>query len=103
VISIVECGGFQYKVSEGDIIRVPHIDAEQDAEITLEKVLMTQDGDKVAVGTPVVESASVKAKVLGHGRYAKILVMKKKRRKDYLRKNGHRQTFTRLQITAING
>lgn len=103
MISIVECCGFQYKVSEGDIIRVPHIDAEQDAEITLEKVLMTQDGEKSVIGAPVIQGASVKAKVLGHGRYAKILVMKKKRRKDYLRKNGHRQSFTRLQITSING
>jgi large subunit ribosomal protein L21 len=103
VISVIECGGFQYKVSQGDVIRVPHIDAQQDAEITIEKVLMTQDGEKCAVGTPVVDGASVTAKVLGHGRYAKILVVKKKRRKDYMRKNGHRQSFTRLQITAING
>jgi len=103
VISIVECGGFQYQVSEGDVIRVPLMQAEKDAEITIDKVLMTKDGDQTRIGTPVVEGVVVKAKVIEHGKGKKILVMKKKRRKDYLRKNGHRQDFTKIQITGIEG
>jgi large subunit ribosomal protein L21 len=102
MFSIVEQGGFQYKVSEGDTIKVPMIEAEKDAEIALEKVLMIGNGDQVKIGSPLVEGAVVKAKVVDHGKYRKAVIMKKKRRKGYKRKTGHRQTFTKLKITSIS-
>ena len=101
MFSIVEQGGFQYKVSEGDTIKVPEIQAEKESEVSFEKVLMVQNGGEIKIGTPVVEGAVVKAKVLDHGKYRKIVIMKKKRRKGYKRKTGHRQTYTKLKITSI--
>lgn len=100
--SIVECGGFQYSVNEGDVIDVPLIQGEKDTEIALERVLMTQENEKTVVGTPTVAGVVVKAKILGHGKGEKVLVVKKKRRKDYMRKNGHRQAYTKIQITSID-
>lgn len=102
MITIVEQGGFQYKVSEGDTINVPLIDGEQGDEITLERVLLVGEGDAIRVGTPTVEGAEVKAKIIDHGKSKKVLVMKKKRRKDYKLKKGHRQDYTQLQITSIS-
>jgi large subunit ribosomal protein L21 len=99
---IVEQGGFQFKVTQGDCINVPLIEAEKGQEITLDKVLLVSDGDSVKVGTPVVAGAQVKATVVEHGKDDKILVIKKRRREDYKRKNGHRQNFTKLQITAVS-
>jgi large subunit ribosomal protein L21 len=101
MFSIVEQGGFQYKVSEGDTIKVPKIEAEKDAEISFDKVLMVQSDAGVKVGTPVVDGAVVKAKVIDHGKYRKVVIMKKKRRKGYKKKTGHRQTFTKVKVTSI--
>lgn len=98
---IVEQAGYQFKVSEGDKLNIPLTDAPIDSEITLGRVLLVTDGDKTTVGTPVVSGITVKAKVLGNGKADKILVIKKHRRKDYKRKNGHRQPFTTIQITSI--
>ncbi|MDD5675026.1 MAG: 50S ribosomal protein L21 [Chitinivibrionales bacterium] len=98
---IVEQGGFQFKVSQGDTIRVPLINAEKGQEVTLDKVLLISDGEAVTVGTPVVAGAQAKATVLEHGKGDKVLIIKKRRREDYKRKNGHRQDFTKLQITAL--
>lgn len=102
MFSIVEQGGFQYKVSEGDTIKVPMIQAEKDAEIALEKVLMIGNGDQIKIGSPTVEGAVVKAKIVDHGKYRKVVILKKKRRKGYQRKTGHRQTFTKIKITSIS-
>ncbi len=102
MVSIVEQGGFQYKVAEGDTINVPLIDAEEGAEISLGRVLLLQNGDDLKIGAPVVDGAAVKAKVVAHGKDKKVLVIKKKRRKDYKRKNGHRQDYTRIEITSIS-
>ncbi len=101
MITIVEQGGFQFKVAEGDTIQVPLIQGEKDQEITLDRVLLVSDGDSIKIGTPVVAGASVKAKIVDHGKAKKVMIMKKKRRKDYKRKNGFRQDFTRIQITSI--
>ena len=103
MFSIIDQGGFQYKVSPGATIRVPLINAEKGSEITIERVLLTAEGDAVKVGTPCIKDASVTAKVLEHVKGEKVLIMKKKRRKDYQRKNGHRQQYTKLQIVSING
>ncbi len=102
MFSIVEQGGFQYKVTEGDVLEVPLIDGEAGQEITLGRVLLVSNDSDVKVGTPVVDGASVKAEIVEHGRGPKVLVMKKMRRKDYKRKNGHRQDFTKIKITAVN-
>ncbi len=102
MVSVIEQGGFQFKVSEGDTIRVPYLDAEKGAEVTLDKVLLVGEGESLKIGTPVVEGAEVRAQVVNHGKAEKILVVKKKRRKDYKRKNGHRQPFTELKITSIS-
>lgn len=101
MFSIVEQGGFQYKVSEGDTIKVPKIEAEKESEISFDKVLMIQNNDEVKIGTPIVEGAVVKAKVVDHGKYRKIVIIKKKRRKGYKRKTGHRQMFTKLKVISI--
>lgn len=102
MVTIVEQCGFQYKVSEGDTINVPLVNGGKGDEITLDRVLLVGEGDAVTVGTPAVEGAEVKAKILDHGKSEKVLVMKKKRRKDYKLKKGHRQDYTRLQITSIS-
>ena len=102
MISIIEQGGFQYKVTEGDVLEVPLIKEEAGQEITIDRVLLISEGSDIKVGAPVVEGASVKAEIVEHGRGPKVLVMKKMRRKDYKRKNGHRQDFTKIKITAIN-
>ncbi|NLG18894.1 MAG: 50S ribosomal protein L21 [Fibrobacter sp.] len=100
--SIIEQGGTQFKVKQGATIRVPLIEAEKGAEITIDKVLLAADGDKIKIGTPVVKGASVVAKVVDHAKAKKVLVIKRKRRKDYRRKNGHRQQYTKLEIVSIN-
>jgi large subunit ribosomal protein L21 len=100
--SIIEQGGIQFKVTPGETIRVPLIDAAEGTEIKIEKVLLASNGDSLKIGTPVVDGASVTAKVVGHIKDRKVLIIKHKRRKDYRRKNGHRQPYTRLQIVSIN-
>ena len=102
MFSIVEQDGFQFKVSQGDTLRIPRIDAEKGSEITLEKVLLVGDKDGVKVGTPVVSGAVVKAKVLDHEKGDKVIIMKKKRRKTYKRRTGHRQLYTKIEIVSIS-
>jgi large subunit ribosomal protein L21 len=101
VQSIVECGGFQYKVAVGDVIKVPLMKAEEGDEVTLGRVLATTGDGESVFGTPTVDGVSVKAKVVGHGLDRKVLIIKKKRRLDHKRKNGHRQGYTKLEITSI--
>jgi len=102
MFSIVEQGGFQYKVAAGDVLEIPLVDGEAGSVITLDRVLLVGEGDTIKVGTPVVAGVTVTAEIVEHGRDKKVLVMKKMRRKDYKRKNGHRQDFTKIKITAIN-
>lgn len=100
---IVEQGGSQFKVAEGDTIEVPSLAAETGEEIRLDKVLLIAgDNGNRTVGTPYVEGAGVTARVSGHGKSDKVTVFKKKRRKDYKRTRGHRQGYTRLKITGIS-
>ena len=100
--SIIEQGGIQFKAIPGATIRVQLINAEKGSDVTIERVLLTADGDKINVGTPCIKGASVTAKVVEHGKADKVLIIKMKRRKDYRRKNGHRQQYTKLQIVSIN-
>ena len=99
--AVIATGGKQYRVEEGDRLRVERLDAEEGAEIELDRVLLVGDGDQVVIGRPLVESGKVAATVKGHGRHKKITVVKFKRRKNYLRRRGHRQDFTEVTITAI--
>jgi large subunit ribosomal protein L21 len=99
--AVIRTGGKQYRVEPGDVIRVEKLDGESGAEVLFHEVLATGDGADVRIGTPLVEGATVKAKVVQQGRAKKILVYKKKRRKNYRRRQGHRQYFTAVCVTAI--
>ena len=101
MVSVVKQGGFQYKVAEGELLDIPLVEGEVGQEITLGSVLLLSDGDKTTIGTPAVAGAVVKAEIVEHGRAKKILVVKKHRRKDYQRRNGHRQDYTKVKITSI--
>ena len=98
---IVEQGGKQYRVSEGDTIEVDRLPNEVGDAVTLESVLLSVDKKKVKIGTPVIKGASVKAKVLDHFKGRKILVLKYRPRQRYRVKSGHRQQYTRLLIESI--
>jgi len=102
MFTIVEHSGSQYKVSEGDLIKVPYIDAEEGKEIVLDKVLLVSKEGSIVVGSPLVSGAVVKATIVDHGKDKKVVVIKKKRRKDYKRKNGHRQCYTNIKITSVS-
>ena len=101
--AVVETGGKQYRVAVGDKLKVEKLDVEEGTNIELDRVLMVCDSDNVEVGTPLLEGTAVGAKVLGQGRGDKIKVFKFKRRKKYRRTQGHRQSFTQLEITSIGG
>ena len=99
--AIIETGGKQYKVAEGDIITVEKLGVEAGQEYTFDKVLvLAKDGD-VKVGAPYVEGAAVTASVIGDGKAKKVIVYKYKPKTGYHKKNGHRQPFTKLQIKSI--
>jgi large subunit ribosomal protein L21 len=100
--SIIEQGGIQFKVTPGEVIRVPHINAEAGTELTIDRVLLASDESGIKIGTPLIEGATVTAKVVDQMKDKKVLVIKRKRRKDYRRVNGHRQQYTKIQIVAIN-
>lgn len=97
--AVIESGSKQYRVAEGDVIEVETLPVEPGKEIELERVLMVAGDGGVKVGTPVIEGAKVTATVKSHGRGKKIIVYKHK--KNYHKKQGHRQNFTRLQIDKI--
>jgi large subunit ribosomal protein L21 len=101
--AVVRAGGFQYRVSEGDRIKVPRLENEPGDAVQLDEVLALSRDGELTVGTPLVEGASVDAEVLSHGRRPKIIVYKKKRRKGYQKTQGHRQDFTELKIRGISG
>ncbi|MBQ6678520.1 MAG: 50S ribosomal protein L21 [Lachnospiraceae bacterium] len=98
--AIIATGGKQYKVAEGDIIRVEKLEAEEGSEYTFDQVLAVNDGE-MKVGTPVLQGAKVVASVLGNGRAKKVVVYRYKRKSGYHKKNGHRQPFTSVKIESI--
>ena len=99
--AIVDIAGKQYKVSEGDKLKVSSLNQKTGSGINFDTVLLTDNGKSINVGTPAIKGANVSATIIEHGRDRKILVYKKKRRKGYQRKNGHRQGFTLLEINKI--
>lgn len=100
--AIFETGGKQYKVEEGSVVFVEKLTAAEEEAVTFDKVLAVADGDKVTVGTPVVEGAKVTAKVVKQGKAKKIYVFKMKRKKNERSKKGHRQPYTKIVIESIN-
>ncbi len=101
--AVIKTGGKQYRVREGDTLRVEKLSAEAGAKVQFDQVLMVGEGDKVKIGAPYLAGSQVSATVIGQGRGTKIKIVKFKRRKNYLRQNGHRQAFTEVEITKIGG
>lgn len=101
--AIVDIAGQQFKVSQGQKLKVHRLEAEEGKHVELGNVLLMSDGKDVSVGTPTVDGARIAAKVLSHSKGDKVLVFKKKRRKGYQTLNGHRQAITELWIEAILG
>jgi len=99
--AIIEVAGQQFKVEKDRYIYVHRLPSAEGEELTIDRVLLVEDNGAVSVGAPTVEGAQVKAKVLEHLKGEKIIVFKKKRRKGYRRKKGHRQYLTKLQIVDI--
>jgi len=99
--AVIESGGKQYRVAEGDKLRVEKLDAEAGASVDLDRVLMIADGGDVKVGKPFIEGGKVTAEVAGHGRGDKVKIIKFRRRKHHMKRQGHRQWFTELKITGI--
>lgn len=99
--AIVNIGGTQFKVAQNQYIYAPKMEGEAGSSVTFDQVLLVQEGDKVEVGTPLVNGVKVTGRILEHVKADKVIVFKKKRRKGYAVKNGHRQQFTKVQIEKI--
>ncbi|MEE1224984.1 MAG: 50S ribosomal protein L21 [Clostridia bacterium] len=100
--AVIVTGGKQYKVSEGDTLFVEKLEVEEGSSVTFDKVLMAGEGDDVKVGAPTLDGATVEAKVVKNGKAKKIYVFKMKRKKNERTKKGHRQPYTKVEITKIN-
>jgi len=100
--AVIRTGGKQFRVSEGDTLRVPSLEGDAGKEISFSEVLAI-GGDAPKIGTPTVKGAKVQGQIVAHGRDEKLIVFKFRRRKRYKRKNGHRQGYTEVKITGITG
>ena len=100
--AIVEIAGQQFKIEKDQKLYVHRLKEEEGATLSIDKVLLLGDGDNITLGAPAIEGAFAEAKVLGHLKGDKVIVFKKKRRKGYRKKNGHRQYFSQIEITGIN-
>jgi large subunit ribosomal protein L21 len=101
--AIIKTGGKQYKVAPGDVIRIEKLPAAEGETVAFDQVLMLADGDKIRVGTPLLEGQTVAASVLRHGRGKKIEIIKFRRRKHHRKQAGHRQDYTEVAITNVGG
>lgn len=100
--AVIETGGKQYKVEQGDVVFIEKLNAEAGEQVTFDKVLVV-GGDNLKIGAPYVDGATVTATVAKQGKAKKIIVYKYKPKKGYHKKQGHRQPYTKVEITAING
>lgn len=100
--AVIKTGGKQYRVSQGDKLRIESLQAAEGESITIDDILMIGEGENVTIGSPMVANASVNATVLSHGRGKKVTIIKFRRRKHHRKQMGHRQNFTELEITGIN-
>ncbi len=101
--AVIKTGGKQYRVEQGDTLRVERLTAAEGEQVELDDVLLIADGDDIKVGTPRVEGGKVEARVRAHGRGKKLEIVKFRRRKHHEKRTGHRQDFTELEITGITG
>ncbi len=99
--AIIESCGKQYKVAEGDVVFFEKLDAEEGKKVTFDKVILVSEEGKVQIGNPYVKGVKVEGKVVSHGKGKKIIVFKMKPKKNYRRKQGHRQPYTKVEITSI--
>ena len=100
--AIIRTAGKQFRAEPGRTLRIPRVQAEPGAKLTFDEVLLGSDGKAVRAGTPLVKGAKVTAQVVRHGRGDKVIIYKFKRRKNYARKQGHRQDFTEVRVDAVN-
>jgi large subunit ribosomal protein L21 len=100
--AIMELGGMQWRVEEKSTLRVPTLETEPGKPVLIEKVLLVADGDQIKVGCPTVSGAKVEATVVSHGKADKVMIFKKKRRKNYKVTRGHRQPYTEIRIEKIS-
>jgi len=100
--AVVVTGGKQYRVEQGSKVRVEKLSGEAGSTVTLDQVLMVGDGSDIKVGTPNVDGASVTAEIVGQGRGKKVEILKFRRRKHHMKRQGHRQAYTELKITGIS-
>ncbi|MBA3979668.1 MAG: 50S ribosomal protein L21 [Alcanivorax sp.] len=101
--AVIKTGGKQYRVEEGDVLRIEKLEIGTGESVEFDQVLLVADGDKVTVGQPLVDGAKVTAEVVEQGRHKKIRIVKFRRRKHYRKQQGHRQWFTEVKITGISG
>ena len=100
--AVIQTGGKQYRVVQGSTLKVEKIEADEGASVELDKVLMVADGDNVKVGAPYVDGGKVTATVKSHGRGKKVSIVKFRRRKHHMKRQGHRQAYTELEVTGIS-
>ncbi len=96
--AVIKTGGKQYRVTPGERLKVEKLEGDVGSSVTIDKVLMLADGENVTIGSPLIEGASVEATVLSHGRGDKVMIFKFRRRKHYRKTQGHRQSYTEIQI-----
>ena len=101
--AVIKTGGKQYRVEQGDLLKVEKIEVAPGETLSFDEVLLVADGDNVKVGQPLLDGAKVTAEVVSQGRHDKIKIVKFRRRKHYRKQQGHSQWFTEVKITAING
>lgn len=101
MFAVIKTGGKQYRVQEGQVLKVEKLAVEAGGSVDFNEVLLVSDGDDVKVGAPVVEGVKVAAEVVSHGRGDKVKILKFRRRKHSMKRQGHRQWFTEVKITAI--
>lgn len=101
--AVIETGGKQYRVSQGQYLRVEKLDADEGATIDLDKVLMVADGEDIKLGKPYLDGGKVTATIKAHGRGKKVMIIKFRRRKHHKKTQGHRQSYTEIEITGISG
>ena len=101
--AVIVTGGRQYRVMQGEVLRIEKLDVEPESQVTFDQVLLVGEGETVTVGTPRVDGASVTAKVRAHGRADKVRIVKFRRRKHFRKQMGHRQHYTEIEITGIAG
>ena len=99
--AVIRTGGKQYRVEEGDVVKIEKVDGDRGSQLTFEDVLLVGTDDETRVGTPILEGATVNGTILEQDRDKKIVIFKFRRRKSYIRKNGHRQPYTRVRIDGI--